>query len=676
MNEIQDKDHYKQLIDQINFHNYQYHVLDTPVISDAQFDRLLVEIREVEANHPDWISPDSPTQRVGMIASSKFDKVEHPMPVLSLANAFNQEDLIAWRERVLKLNYLVADTNYVVEPKIDGLTVVLHYQNGLFVKGATRGNGEIGEDITNNIRTIRSIPLRIPVHNINIVVPEYLVVRGEVFMSISDFDALNQKLSEKGEKTYLNPRNTAAGSLRQLDPSMTAQRPLRLFAYNILSAVGEIPDTQWGVLQFLKDLGFPVSEDSKLCNNFDEVLELTQEWGKQRDHLNYEVDGTVIKINNLNLSHALGFVGKDPRGDIALKFPAREEVTQLLDIGVNVGRTGVLTPYAILKPVEIGGVVVKQATLHNFDYIFEKDIRVGDQVFVKRAGDVIPYIIGPVVEVRNGTEKPFEIPEVCPTCGSHVQQVSGEVAWFCMNAACPAQLVRNLEYFVSRIAMDIVGMGIKIVEQLVEENLLQDVADIYSLKMEDLIHLEGFGQKKAENLLEAIEVSKQKPLSKVITALGIQGVGEVMASELTKKYSSLDELSQTSFEELISIDGVGPNIATKIIDWFGEDRNKLILQKLKSNGIWPINETTIGESREELPLTGLVFVVTGTLENFSRNEIKEVIEKHGGKVTGSVSKNTDFVLAGDNPGSKYDKAKELGVKILNEDEFRKLANIS
>ena len=450
---------------------------------------------------------------------------------------------------------------------------------------------------------------------------------------------------------------------------------MRLFAYNILSAVGEIPDTQWGVLQFLKVLGFPVSEESQLCDDFDQVLTLTQEWITKRDQLNYEVDGTVIKINDLKLNQSLGFVGKDPRGDIALKFPAREEVTKLLDIGVNVGRTGVLTPYAILKPVEIGGVIVKQATLHNFDYIFEKDIRVGDQVFVKRAGDVIPYIIGPVVEARDGSENPFKIPEFCPTCGSHVQQVSGEVAWFCMNAACPAQLVRNLEYFVSRPAMDIVGMGIKIVEQLVEEKMLLDVADIYSLKLDDLIGLEGFGQKKAENLLAAIESSKLKPLSKVITALGIQGVGEVMANELTKKFSSLDELSQTSFEELIKIDGVGPNIASKIIDWFSEERNKVILKKLKSNGIWPINDTSGGGSKDELTLNSLVFVVTGTLEKFSRNEIKEVIEKLGGKVTSSVSKNTDFVLAGEGPGSKFDKATQLGIKILNEDEFKKMANL-
>ena len=670
------KDHYKKLIDEVNYHNFQYHVLDKPIISDAQFDRMLVEIREIEDKNPDLISADSPTQRVGMIASTKFEKVEHPTPVLSLANAFNQEDLIAWRERVIKLDESVSDTKYVVEPKIDGLTVVLHYQNGLFVKGATRGNGEIGEDITNNIRTIRSIPLRIPVQKKNIDIPEYLVVRGEVFMSISDFDKLNQKLSEKGEKTYLNPRNTAAGSLRQLDPSITAQRPLRLFAYNILSAVGEIPDTQWGVLQYLKELGFPVSEDSQLCNNFGEVLKLTQEWIDKRDTLDYEVDGTVIKINDLNLNQSLGFVGKDPRGDIALKFPAREEVTELLDIGVNVGRTGVLTPYVKLKPVEIGGVIVKQATLHNFDYIFEKDIRVGDQVFVKRAGDVIPYVIGPVLEVRTGNEKPFEIPQVCPTCGSRVQQVSGEVAWFCMNAACPAQLVRNLEYFVSRPAMDIVGMGIKIVEQLVDENLLQDVADIYKLKIEDLVNLEGFGQKKAENLIEAIENSKQKPLSRVITALGIQGVGEVMASELSRKYSSLDALSNTSIEELLTIDGVGPNIATKIVEWFSEKRNQLILQKLKSNGIWPVEELKGKESQDDLPFTGLVFVVTGTLENYSRNEIKEIIENSGGKVTGSVSKNTDFVLAGDSPGSKFDKAKQLGVKIINEEEFNKMAKVS
>jgi len=670
------KESYIKLKDEINFHNYRYHVLDQPIVSDAQFDKLLVEIRKIETEHPEWITADSPTQRAGTLAASKFEKVEHPVAVLSLANAFNIQDLIAWRDRILKINQAVSQTQFVVEPKIDGLTVILHYVNGIFTKAATRGNGEIGEDITNNIRTIKSIPLRIPVGDIKMDVPETLVVRGEVFITLSDFENLNKKIMEVGEKPYLNPRNTAAGSLRQLDPAITAKRPLRIFAYNILSSNGgSVPNTQWGVLDYLKKLGFPVSDQSEFCNGFEEVLALAEKWQSRRDQLDFEVDGIVVKINDLNLDKGLGFVGKDPRGSIALKFPAREEITTLMDIGINVGRTGVLTPYAILEPVEIGGVVVKQATLHNFDYILEKDIRIGDKILVKRAGDVIPYVIGPVFDVRDGTEKPFRLPTECPTCGSHVQQLSGEVAWYCINTSCPAQLVRNLEYFVSRTAMDIVGMGIKIVEQLVEEKLLKDVADIYGLKMEDLIHLEGFGKKKAENLLEAIQNSKNKPLNKVITALGIKGVGEVMASELSKKYNNLDELSHAGTEELLTIDGVGPNIASQIVEWFGEERNKKLLNKLKNAGVWPEVQAKENKISEDLPLNGKIFVVTGTLVNFSRNEIKEVIESLGGKVTGSVSKQTDFVLVGDNPGSKYDKAHELGVKIINEDEFVQMANI-
>lgn len=667
---------YEKLKEEINFHNYRYHVLDKPVISDAQFDKLLLELREIEALHSDWITADSPTQRAGTIPLSKFEKVEHPVPVLSLANAFNWEDVIAWRDRLLKINPAVANAQYVVEPKIDGLTVVLHYQNGMFIRGATRGNGEVGEDISSNIRTIRSIPLRIPVGGRNIHVPDYLVVRGEVFISLSDFDLLNKKIINSGEKAYLNPRNTAAGSLRQLDPTITAKRPLRLYAYNILSSSGDVPKTQWEVLEYLKLLGFSVSDYSELCDDIQKVFKVSEIWQSRRDKIDFEVDGIVIKIDDLDLDKSLGFVGKDPRGAIALKFPAREEVTKLVDIGVNVGRTGVITPYAILEPVEIGGVVVRQATLHNFDYIFEKDIRIGDRILIKRAGDVIPYVIGPVVDTRDGSEKPFVIPEQCPACGNHIEQTSGEVAWYCMNAACPAQLVRNIEYFVSRPAMDIVGMGIKIVELLVEEKLLGDVADIYHLTMNSLINLEGFGKKKSENLLESIENSKQRPLNRLITALGINGVGEVMASELAKKYPNLDELSTASMDDLLTIEGIGPNIANQIVEWFNQERNKEILSKLKEVGVWPQVKKREKAIEKEMPLDGKIFVVTGSLERFSRSEIKEVIESLGGKTSSSVSKNTDFVLVGESPGSKFDKARELGIKILNEKEFIKMANLT
>ena len=663
---------YEELVNEVSFHNYRYHVLDDPIISDADFDKMYKNLKEIENQHPDWILQDSPTQRAGSMPVTKFNKVDHPSPILSLANAFNEDDLIAWRDRILKLDGRVEQSSYVVEPKIDGLTVILHYQEGEFVLGATRGNGEIGEDISQNIRTIKSIPLKIPVEQSKIMPPTRLVVRGEVFISIPDFEALNESLLLVGDKTYLNPRNTAAGSLRQLDSRITATRPLQILAYAIVDSVGEIPDNQWGVLNYLKVLGFPVSKLSVFCNSFDDVLIETRNWQKIRDDIDFEIDGVVIKLNDLNLVNSLGFVGKDPRGAIALKFPAREEITKLIDIGVNVGRTGVLTPYAILEAVEIGGVIVRQATLHNFDYIFEKDIRIGDRVLIKRAGDVIPYIIGPVLDARDGSERKFEIPSVCPTCKQPTQHIDGEVAWYCVNAACPAQLSRNLEYFVSRSAMDIVGMGGKVGEQLVNEKLIQDVADLYQLSIEDLIPLEGFAMKKAENLLNAINLSKDRPLSKVITALGIRGVGEVMGAELSTHFNNLEGLANATIEILTEIEGIGPNIAKSIVDWFSRTQNRQILEKLRKFGVWPQAKKI--ESLGEI-FKGTTFVVTGTLINFSRNEIKDFIEKNGGKVSSSVSKKTDYVLVGENPGSKAENARSLGVKIISEDELIKLAGI-
>lgn len=667
-------EYYEKLVNEINFHNYQYHVLDEPVISDAEFDRLMVELRRIEESHPDWISSHSPSQRAGSFPNTKFEKSAHPVPILSLSNAFSVQDLIQWRDRIMRLNPLVSEAQFVLEPKIDGLTVVLHYEKGKLIKGVTRGNGEVGEDITTNIRTIRSIPLRIPVSKKKIDIPDSLVVRGEVYISISDFELLNKKMLDDGEKPYLNPRNTAAGSLRQLDSKITSSRPLKFFAYDIPVSDPVLPQTQWEVLKYLQDLGFRISNDSQFCKNFDEVLVNTETWKEKRNLLDYQVDGLVVKINDLNLNRGLGFIGKDPRGSVAIKFPAQEEITKLNDIGLNVGRTGVITPYAKLEPVEIGGVVVSQATLHNFDYIIDNDIRVGDKVMVKRAGDVIPNVIGPVIAARKGDEQPYSIPEYCPECQSRLQRVSGEVALYCINPSCPAQLIRNIEYFVSREAMDIIGLGIRTVEQLVAEKILTDVADLYQLKIEDLFHLEGFGRKKSENLVQAIENSKTRPLHRVITALGIKGVGEVMAVELAKEFSDLDKLSIADNVELQKIEGVGPNIADQIVSWFQEEKNKQLLSKLKISGVWPINADNKPASGVKLALEGMNFVVTGTLEKYSRNEIKKVIEENGGKVSGSVSRNTDFVLVGDSPGSKYDKAVELGVKILDEQSFTQMIN--
>jgi DNA ligase (NAD+) len=675
------RSHYEDLKTKINFHNHRYHVLDAPVISDVEYDRLLNELKQLEAEHPDWITSDSPTQRAGAAPADRFEKVRHPAPILSLANAFGAEDAKAWFERVRKLDERVEKAKFVVEPKIDGLSVVLHYRNGLFVQGATRGDGEVGEDITINLRTVKTIPLKIPVAQAkDLSVPSYLVVRGEAFIPIKDFETLNQQLEEAGQKAYLNPRNTAAGSLRQLDPALTASRPLTLLVYQIIhSEGGKIPASQWELLQYLKDLGFPVTDVARQFKDIESAVAYTETWNKRRDELMYEADGMVIKIDDLNLAADLGIVGKDPRGAIAFKFPALEVTTKLLDIRVSVGRTGVLIPNAVLEPVEISGVVVERATLHNFDYIAEKDIRVGDRVIVKRAGEVIPYVIGPVIDVRKGSEKKYIPPKKCPVCGQPVEHFEGEVAWYCVNSACPAQLLRNVEHFVSRGSMDIVGFGVKMVEKLVETGSIKDPADIYTLKRENILDAVTKKDRKtekeppgkiADNLLVSIENSRQRSLSRLMTALGIRGVGEVVAGDLARHFGNLDALSRASSEDLMQIEGVGPNIADAIVDWFERPANQKVLAKLKKAGVWP---KSVEKTRSKAgPFTGLTFVITGTLPTLSRDQAKVFIEEHGGKVTDSVSKNTSYLLLGEEPGSKFAKATSLGVKVIGEAELKKL----
>lgn len=661
----------------IHFHNYRYHVLDSPLISDYEFDQLMLELRKIEESAPELITSDSPSQRSGAAPSEKFSKIRHPAPVLSLANAFSSLDVQQWFERISKLDNRVEKTSFVVEPKIDGLSVVLHYRDGVFFQGATRGDGEIGEVITPNLRTVRTLPLRLPVEETGPKPPANLVVRGEVFITIQDFERLNSALSAKGEKTYLNPRNTAAGSLRQLDSSLTASRPLNLFVYQILEISGEPPKTQWDLLRYLRDLGFPVTKDASVHPNIQNAIDTCESWESRRRQLPFETDGVVIKINDLGLASDLGYVGKDPRSAIALKFPSQEVTTSLIDIGVNIGRTGVLTPYAVLDPIEIGGVIVKQATLHNFDYILEKDIRIGDRVRVKRAGEVIPYVIGPLIEARTGSESVFQIPSACPVCGEPVENIPGEVAWYCVNSACPAQLIRNVEHFVSRGAMDIVGLGIKIVEQLIDARLVHDVTDLYMLKRDDLLNLEGFGDKKADNLLAAVEASKGQSLARLLNALGIRGVGESMAAELARNYPNLEKLSEAGLQELQQIEGIGPNIAQAIVDWFSRPVNRQVVNKLENLGVWPVSlPEKPGMQGETLPFTNLTFVITGTLATMTREQTKEFIEKRGGKVTDSVSKKTDYLVCGESPGSKFSKAKELGVKILDEASLQELSGDS
>jgi DNA ligase (NAD+) len=663
----------EQLRRELHFHNYRYHVLQSPLISDYEYDRLLRELSEIEASHPEWITPDSPTQRVGGEPAERFVRVAHPAAVLSLGNAFDNDEVRAWYERIAKLDPNVQKADFVVEPKLDGLTVVLHYERGVFALGATRGDGEYGEDITANLRTVRSLPLRIPVvRDKNVQVPNSLVVRGEAIIQLADFNALNRRLEEAGERTYVNPRNTASGVLRQLDPSITASIPISLLCYAIVSSDGDVPTRQSDVLSYLSDLGFPVAKGVTECADIEAAILEGGRWIDRRDSLPYEADGVVIKINDLRLSQSLGVVGKDPRGAIALKFPAQIVTTNLLDIGINVGRTGVVTPYAILEPVEVGGVTVRKATLHNFDFIAEKDIRIGDRVLIKRAGDVIPYVIGPVVEARAGKEKPFQIPDACPFCGEKLERVPGEVAVYCINAACPEQLVRNLEHFASRGAMDIEGLGIKIAEQLVQGKLIRDVADLYSLTEDDLLTLEGFADKKAGNLIQAIDASRERNLGRLLVALGIRGVGEVVASDLSRYFGDLERLSRADAETLERIEGIGPNIASAIVDWFSQPSNQKLLTKLNAVHHWT-EDTTVAAPGEVMTLDGLTFVLTGTLPIMSRSEAKALIEHRGGKVVGSVSSRTDYVVAGETPGSKLSKAQSLGVSIIDEEALRRLA---
>jgi DNA ligase (NAD+) len=661
-----------QLRDSLNYHIYRYHVLDQPVISDAAYDALYQELVGLEEAHPELVTADSPTQRAGAQPADFFAKVTHPAPILSLSSLFSVEELKAWRTRIGRLLPAGVEPDYVVEPKIDGLTVVLTYRQGAFVLGATRGNGEIGEDITQNLRTLRTLPKRIPVNpESQLPAPAYLVVRGEAFFPLNKFEAFNERLAQAGERTYMNPRNAASGSLRQLDSTITAGRPLTLYCYDILAWEGiSIPAHQSERLAFLKEYGFPVAPETQYCATLEAIADSYQEWLKQRNQINYEVDGIVIKINDRLLAEELGYVGKDPRGAAALKFPAQEKTTKFLRLQVNVGRTGVLAPNAVLEPVEIGGTIVQNATLHNFEEIARKDIRVGDTVVVKRAGDVIPYIVGPVTELRDGTEQVIELPTHCPFCGEPVVRPPGEVAIYCDNAACPEQLLRRVEYFVSRGAMDIESFGFQTGALLIEKGFIKDVGDIYFLKRDDLLALEGFQEKKVDNLLAGVEASKACPAERVLIAVGIRYVGGVVAGLLVQAMGSIDAIANASKEELQAIEGVGPQTAVAVVSWFAEARNRAVLDKLRAAGL---NFAAEKPAMESDSLAGLVFVITGTLPTMGRDEAGEFIEAHGGKVTGSVSKKTNYVVAGESAGSKLDKARALNIPVLDEEGLRRLA---
>jgi DNA ligase (NAD+) len=652
-----------QLRRELNQHNYRYHVLSDPIITDAEYDRLYYELKTIEEAHPELITPDSPTQRAGYEPEGDLPKVAHPRPILSLSNALDTESVFAWYERIIKL--LPPDTHldFVVEPKFDGLTVVLTYENGLLVQGATRGNGEVGDDVTPNVRTISTIPLRIPVLPDAPPAPKRLVVRGEILFLKRDFEAVNQRQRDMGLPLYINARNTASGTLKQKDARITAERPLTAFVYGIVDIDGEMPRSQWEILQYLRDLGFHLSDESRRFADLHEVVNYVVAFEGRRDSLPYEIDGLVIKVDDLRIYDELGVVGKDPRGAIAYKFPAQEVSTKLLGVVNNVGRTGILTPTATLEPVFVGGVTVSNASLHNYDLIAEKDIRLGDTVIVKRSGDVIPYVVGPVIAKRAGTEVPITPPEVCPVCNSPVIRPEGEVAFYCSNPACLERIARNIMYFVSRGAMDIEGLGEQGVRLLLDKGLIHDEADLFYLTAEQLLELEGFAQKKVDNLLAAIEGAKSRPLARLIASLGIRGVGSTVAAALANHFQSLDALATATLDDLQSLEGIGPILAGAIVEWFSQPFHQQLIEKFRRAGLNMFGQKAAPTSDK---LAGLSFVLTGTLPTMSREEAATLIESHGGSVKGSVSKKTDYVVAGEAAGSKLTKAQQLGIPILDE----------
>lgn len=655
----------------IRYHSHRYHVLDDPEITDAEYDALMAELRELEAAHPKLVTPDSPTQRVGGEPLPQFEKVEHRRPLLSLDNAFDEEEVRAWERRIRRLLADDADIKYTVEPKIDGLAVALTYEEGRLVQGATRGNGFVGEDVTQNLRTIPAIPLRIPLVG-DEPPPSYLEARGEVYMPRDRFEELNRRREVAGEKPFANPRNAAAGSVRQLDPSITLSRPLSIFMYAVGHAQGVTLEGQWEALSFVRQMGFPTAENIQLCDDLEQALALYQKWLDQREALNYEADGVVIKVDSFAQQLALGEVAHAPRWAIAYKFPAHEGVTKLLRIAINVGRTGTLNPYAELEPVQVGGVTISHATLHNEEDIHRKDIREGDTVIVKRAGDVIPQVVGPIKELRTGDEKVFEIPKSCPACRQPVVKPEDEVMYYCINASCPAQLGGRVEHFASRGAMDIEGFGERLARTFVDKGLLGDVADFYYLKAEDLLELEGFAEQSVASLLKAIEASKERPLWHLVTALGIRGVGAVVAQVLVRHFASLGELMAASEGDLEAIDRLGPHTAKSIVGFFSQERNRRLVEKLRRAGV-RMRRLPEEAGPQEGPLSGLTFVITGTLPTMSREGAAEFIEARGGRVTSSISRNTDYLLLGQRPGgAKIRRAKELGMPSITEEELHRL----
>ncbi len=657
----------EELRDKLRHHEYLYYVQDQPEISDAAYDRLMKRLEELEAAHPKLITPDSPSVRVGGAPREGFQTVQHARAMLSLDNAFSYDQLRDFDRRVRQGSGR-EQIEYIAEHKFDGLSISLQYVNAGLARGVTRGDGRTGEEVTPNVKTIRSIPLRVDLAALKkLKLPPNFEVRGEVLMTRKSFEAMNRQQEESGGKIFVNPRNAAAGSVRVLDPTITARRRLEFFAYYLL-VDGEVPFAKHSEsLQALKQLRFRASEDWKCCDGVEEVFKYCDTWEPKREELPYEIDGVVIKVNSLGIQRELGYTAKAPRWAIAYKYPARQETTVVNDIRVQVGRTGTLTPVAVLEPVQVGGVTVSRSTLHNMDEIERLGVQIGDTVLIERAGEVIPHVLK--VTKEGASRRPFRMPKNCPECGSAIHRAEGEVAYRCVNAACPAKRKESLLHFASRHAMDIDGLGDKIVDQLVDRGMVKDVADLYALKLDDVAELERMGEKSAQNLLDEIAASKKNALARLIYALGIRMVGERTAQLLADHFSSLDELAKAKEEQLFEVGEVGPKVAAAIAEFFSEPANRQIIRKLEKAGVRPTAEKRVIKSHK---LAGKSFVFTGGLANRSREDAGKLVMQHGGKVSGSVSKKTDYVVVGTEPGSKYDKAKSLGVPILTEAEFEKL----
>jgi len=670
------RDRIEKLRAEINRHNYRYYVLDDPEVADAEYDGLMRELKALEEKYPHLLTPDSPTQRVGAAPVEAFSVIEHPLPLLSLGNAFSNEELTAWYNRISKL-IDGQKFDFACEHKIDGLAVALTYINGKLTTGATRGDGVRGEDITQNSRTVRSIPLSVPKD-----APPRFEVRGEVFLPRAGFEKLNRERAKEGQPLFANPRNAAAGSVRQLDPRITAKRPLDIYIYMLGWAEGKAtPPTHWETMEYLKSLGFKINPNNRLLNSIEQVAEFHHTWEEKRESLNYEADGIVVKVNQIDLQERLGNVGREPRWSIAYKFAAVEATTILKSIEISVGRTGTLNPYAVLEPVSVGGVTIKHAALHNEDDIRRKDIRIGDNVIIRRAGEVIPEVVGPIKSKRSGKEKEFSLPDklynkvakrpACPVCGAEIFRPEGEVMYYCSNAACPAQAQQSIEHFASRGAMDIRGIGESQSAMLLKEGLVKDVSDIYYLKdnREQLLDIERMAELSVDNMLAAIEKSKNRPLARVIFALGIRHVGSETAEILARRFHGIDAMSKASREGLMEIDAIGPKIADSIVAFFHEEANQKIIERLRKAGVTLQEEV----KTEKLPLAGQEFVITGRLEALSRQEAETRIKALGGTAKDNVTRKTNYLVVGADPGgNKINKAQELGTGQIKEKELLRL----